>query len=58
MLIFKAIAVISVTVSYLRGGGFSGGIGFVGAASAAWAEEEVVGSDQIGDYELKVSLKR
>jgi len=54
MLIFKAIAVISVTASYLRGGGFSGGIGFVGAASAAWAEEEVVGSDQIGDYELKL----
>lgn len=38
MLIFKKLAVISVTASYLRGGGFSGGIGFVGAAASAVEE--------------------
>ena len=54
MLIFKTLAVISVIASYLRGDGFDGGIGFVGAASVASTEEASVGSNE---SVLKVSFK-
>ena len=57
MLIFKTLAVISVTASYLRGDGFDGGIGFVGAASVTSTKEVGVGSNESGTHGLKVCLK-